>query len=196
MARVCERADAVRGHPVAVLLSLPARPIRLVGTVLLALLTASLSPASAAATETRVAGAASDWRWPIAPPRRVVQPFIAPESEYGAGHRGIDIAAAAGTMVVAPADGVVHFSGTVVDRSVLSIEHAGDLVSSFEPVSSELTPGTVVRRGEPVGVVDSGGHCESRCLHFGVRLHGQYVSPLNYLGGIRPPVLLPTRQLP
>ncbi len=164
--------------------------------MLLTLLMTSLFPASASAIASRAAGAASEWGWPIAPPRRVVQTFVAPESEYGAGHRGIDVAATAGTVVLAPADGVVHFSGIVVDRPVLSIEHGGDLISSFEPVFSDLTPGTVVRRGQPVGLVAAGGHCSSVCLHFGVRLHGQYVSPLNYLGGIPPPVLLPTRPLP
>ena len=82
----------------------------------------------------------------------------------------------------------------VVDRPVLSIQHADGLVSSYEPVRSELPPGTPVRRGEAVGRLLP-GHCASVCLHFGVRLHGQYVSPLNYLGGIPRSVLLPTRPL-
>jgi murein DD-endopeptidase MepM/ murein hydrolase activator NlpD len=133
-----------------------------------------------------------------------VRPFIAPETAYSAGHRGIDLAAAVGTIVFAPADGVIHFSGTVVDRSVLSIEHPGSLLSSFEPVTSTLPVGTTVHRGDPVGTIavgpgmspaTSADHCTSSCLHFGVRLHGQYLSPLNYLGGIPLPVLLPTRTL-
>lgn len=125
-----------------------------------------------------------------------MRPFIAPETEYSAGHRGIDLAAALGTDVFAPADGVIHFSGVVVDRPVLSIDHSGSLLSSFEPVISTLPAGTAVRRGDLVGTIDaSTGHCIAACLHFGVRLHGQYVSPLNYLGGIPRPVLLPTRTL-
>ncbi len=125
-----------------------------------------------------------------------MRPFIAPETVYSSGHRGIDLAAQPGAVVSAPADGIIHFSGVVVDRPVLSIEHPGSLLSSFEPVVSTLRPGTAVRRGEPIGTIAAdGGHCASSCLHFGVRLHGQYLSPLNFLGGIPPPVLLPTRPL-
>jgi murein DD-endopeptidase MepM/ murein hydrolase activator NlpD len=65
-------------------------------------------------------------------------------------------------------------------------------------VLSELTEGTVVRRGDVVGILGTADmlgkvHCDSACLHFGVRLHGQYVSPLNYLGGVARSILLPTR---
>jgi murein DD-endopeptidase MepM/ murein hydrolase activator NlpD len=122
----------------------------------------------------------------------IARPFIAPETPYAAGHRGLDLTAPGGTTIRSPSDGVVHFSGTVVDRPVLSIEHSGDLISSFEPVESPLVAGAVVHRGEPVGTLLA-GHCASPCLHWGVRLHGEYVSPLNYLGGIPRSVLLPTR---
>jgi murein DD-endopeptidase MepM/ murein hydrolase activator NlpD len=135
---------------------------------------------------------AARWDWPVAPPRTIVRPFIAPESEYGPGHRGIDIASTAGADIRSPADGVVHFSGMVAGRPVLSIEHDGALISSFEPVMSELTAGTPVQRGELVGQL-APGHCDRVCVHFGVRLHGQYVSPLNYLGGVARSILLPTR---
>jgi murein DD-endopeptidase MepM/ murein hydrolase activator NlpD len=126
----------------------------------------------------------------------VLRPFVAPETAYSAGHRGIDLATQSGATVFAPADGVIHFSGIVVDRPVLSIEHAGALISSFEPVTSTLAAGTVVHQGDAVGTIAaSTGHCASDCLHFGVRLHGQYLSPLNFLGGGPLPVLLPTRTL-
>src|SRR5690606_31996405 len=124
----------------------------------------------------------------------IVRPFVAPATPYASGHRGIDIRGTAGAAVVAPADGVVHFSGFVVDRPVLSIRHPGGLISSYEPVTSELVAGTVVHRGDTIGALQS-GHGGAPCLHFGVRLHGDYVSPLLYLGGIPRSVLLPTRRL-
>lgn len=130
----------------------------------------------------------------MGPSHTVVRPFIAPPTPYAAGHRGIDIDSAAGAPVVAPADGIVHFAGVVVDRPVVSVRHPGGLISSFEPVTSELTEGAPVARGSPIGVV-AAGHCAAPCLHFGVRLHGEYVSPLAYLEGIPPSVLLPTRPL-
>jgi murein DD-endopeptidase MepM/ murein hydrolase activator NlpD len=153
----------------------------------------SAAPVSAApAASSASASSTPDWAWPVAPPRTIVRPFIAPESEYGPGHRGIDIASTAGTDIRSPSDGVVHFSGLVAGRPVLSIEHAGALISSFEPVVSGLTEGTLVHRGDLVGVL-APDHCDRVCLHFGVRLHGQYVSPLNYLGGVARSILLPTR---
>jgi murein DD-endopeptidase MepM/ murein hydrolase activator NlpD len=133
---------------------------------------------------------APHWRWPTDLPRVIVRPYIAPATPYAAGHRGIDVEASS-TVVFAPADGIVHFSGLVVDRSVLSISHVGGLLSSYEPVDSPLVAGDIVHRGDVIGQLQP-GHCSTPCLHFGVRLDGEYVSPLNYLGGIPRSVLLPT----
>ena len=93
---------------------------------------------------------------------------------------------------MAPADGVVHFAGVVVDRPVLSLDHTGGVLSSYEPVTTHLLTGDTVHRGEVIGVVLP-GHCAKTCLHLGVRIDGQYVSPLTFLGGIPRSVLLPTR---
>jgi len=85
---------------------------------------------------------------------------------------------------------------------VISLEHSGGLISSFEPVASTLTSGQTVVRGQIIGTLSAGsvagatsGHCDAPCLHLGARLHGQYVSPLNFLGGIPHSVLLPTRAI-
>jgi hypothetical protein len=129
------------------------------------------------------------WSWPVHGSHRIVRPFIAPATPYSAGHRGIDIAASGN--VYAPADGIVHFSGFVVSRDVLSITHANGVISSYEPVLSPLHVGDPVTRGEVIGTIEP-GHCASLCLHFGVRVDGQYVSPLLFLGGIQHSVLLPT----
>ena len=136
--------------------------------------------------------AVAAWRWPTPPPHTVLRPFRAPLTAYGSGHRGIDLPAAAGSTVFAPAPGVVYFSGRVVDRPVLSIEHEDGLLSSFEAVESSLAEGDPVRAGDPVGVVVASEHCPGTpCLHFGVRRHGRYLSPLLMLGGIPRSILLP-----
>lgn len=136
----------------------------------------------------------SSWAWPVPSPHPITRPFIAPQTQYSSGHRGIDIAASAGAIVRSPANGVIHFSGFVVNRSLVSIDHGAGVLSSFEPVLSHLAEGTLVRRGEELGVLQS-GHCSAPCLHLGVRVHGHYVSPLNFLGRLEPSVLLPTRPL-
>ncbi|MET0989172.1 MAG: peptidoglycan DD-metalloendopeptidase family protein [Glaciihabitans sp.] len=167
---------------------------------------ASASTATAPPTTGSVFGPDTDWLWPVDGSRDVLRDYRAPATRYSAGHRGIDVRGEG--PVVAPADGVVHFVGFVVDRPILSITHDGGLVSSFEPVTSDLAVGNIVRRGQPVGTVAAGGggaepagsegrtvteHCGQRCLHLGVRLHGEYLSPLALFGEIPPAVLLPPR---
>jgi hypothetical protein len=131
------------------------------------------------------------WSWPVDPPRAVVRPYLAPLTPYSSGHRGVDIRAAASTAF-APAAGVVHFAGVVVDRPVLSIRHPDGVISSYEPLESTLAAGDAVARGDPIGTVLP-GHCAAVCLHVGVRVDGEYVSPMRYLGEIPRAVLLPTR---
>jgi murein DD-endopeptidase MepM/ murein hydrolase activator NlpD len=115
-----------------------------------------------------------------------------PVHRWSPGHRGIDIAATAGTPVRAPADGVVTVSRRVVDREVLTIEHPDGLRSSLEPLAGGVAEGTVVLGGSVVGTVADGGtHCGGAdCLHWGVRRGAQYLDPLSLLPGAAPVVLL------
>ena len=153
----------------------------------------AVAEASAAAATTVTAAQARQhaWTWPVGPPRQLLRPFEAPAGRYAAGHRGIDLVAGEGDAVRSPADGVVAFVGTVVDRPVVSIQHGDDLLSSFEPVAATVSEGERVRAGQIIGVVATGAHCTARCVHFGVRRHGQYVSPVLFLGGLTRAVLLP-----
>ncbi len=86
------------------------------------------------------------------------------------------------------------FVGFVVDRPVLSIKHAQGFVSSFEPVDSTLAVGDIVTSGETVATLAAlPRHCSPvTCLHWGVRLDGAYVDPLDYLEGFGPVRLLPS----
>ncbi|WP_052129182.1 murein hydrolase activator EnvC family protein [Clavibacter michiganensis] len=132
------------------------------------------------------------WAWPVNPPHVVTRPFEAPATAYGPGHRGIDIAADPGTEVRAVADGTVSFAGVVVDRPVVSVQHAGGLVSSVEPVVPAVAPGDVVRAGQVIGTVAAEPrHEPSGGVHLGARLHGEYVDPALLLAALRHAVLLP-----
>ncbi|KQX07186.1 MULTISPECIES: murein hydrolase activator EnvC family protein [unclassified Leifsonia] len=134
---------------------------------------------------------AADWRWPLARPVRVVAAFEAPVTRYSAGHRGIDLAAASGTPVLAPTDGTISFAGTVVDRPLLTVDHGDGVLVSLEPVLASVVEGDAVARGQPIGAVADGGHCGGGCLHVGVRVFGEYVSPLAFITGLPRAVLLP-----
>lgn len=130
------------------------------------------------------------WAWPVPAPHSLARPYIAPATPYSSGHRGIDIRASEGVEVRAPADGVVHFAGFVVDRPVISIRHAGGVLSSFEPVEALVVAGQRVERGQVIGILLP-GHCASPCLHLGARIDGEYVNPLLFLGGLEHAVLYP-----
>lgn len=152
------------------------------------------APTATTTAEVGLIVAASEqpnWQWPVQSPWEIRREFVAPESQYGAGHRGVDLGVGAGDEIVSPADGTVFFAGVVVDRPVISIRHADGLVSSFEPVASDLVAGHEVVQGDQIGRVASGGHCAGSCVHFGVRLHGHYISPRLPLGVLPRAVLLP-----
>lgn len=140
------------------------------------------------------------WSWPLSPQPAVLRHFQPPPERWNAGHRGVDLSAARSSgsggaaPLLSPTDGFVSFSGMVVDRSVLSIAHGDGLVSSFEPVASILKKGDRVARGDAVGTVGGPPHCPVLCVHWGVRLHGEYVDPLAYVSDRRPSVLLPLRR--
>ncbi|UOR00298.1 M23 family metallopeptidase [Leucobacter allii] len=152
---------------------------------------AGAAPATPFARPSRPATAAPERRWtpPLGRALDVVGPYRAPPHRYGAGHRGIDLAAHPGETVVAPVAGTVSFSGVVVDRPVLSLRVDRDTVVSLEPVRSALAAGDAVSAGEAVGVVAAGGHCDADCVHLGVRVAGEYANPLRYFR--YRPVLLP-----
>ena len=106
--------------------------------------------------------------------------FQRPESEYGSGHRGIDLKL---DEVRSPIDGEVSFVGEVFTRELITIEsRQGKL--SFEPVCSELSKGDLVSAGEIIGTRCSENgyseHCEG-CVHISFR-DPDYRNPLWVLG--------------
>ena len=129
----------------------------------------------------------SDYRAPTV--GSVLRLFDPPAHRWSPGHRGVDLACDDG-IVGAPGGGVISFSGTVVDRGVVTITHADGLRTSLEPVADAPPAGTTVRAGDPVGVVESVGHCRRACVHWGVRRGETYLDPLSLLGR-EPVVLLP-----
>ena len=147
----------------------PLRPI----IFLLALVTvwAVAAPAAAAPSLPAPAG------WPVAGPARVVGGFDPPAVRWGAGHRGVDLAASRGDPVLAAAAGTVHFAGRVGGKPVVSIDHGG-VRTTYEPVQAMVLAGQRVSMGQLIGRVSSGGHCGQRCLHWGLRDGPNYLNPL------------------
>lgn len=130
------------------------------------------------------------WVWPVGGHHLIVRDFVAPETPWGPGHRGIDIDASASPTLRAPVSGRLRFVGDVVSRGVVTIETSEGYLVSMEPVTIDLPSGSRVNAGQVIGSVDS-GHCRTRCLHLGLRIDGHYVSPARFLGVERRAVLLP-----
>ena len=130
-------------------------------------------------------------------PPRPVHGFAAPPGPYAAGHRGVDLPAATGQVVRAPASGLVVFAASVAGRPVVVLAHPGGLRSTLEPVAASVAAGDTVSAGQAVGtLVVTGSHClPAACLHWGVRAgtgeQSRYLDPLALLLGRGPVRLLP-----
>ena len=114
---------------------------------------------------------------PVAPVRGiVVDGFRAPACQRCAGHRGVTIATTTGTPVRAVTSGVIVFVGQVA-RVLYVVEDIGNgaRVAYGRLRSSSIVVGSSVAAGETIGV-------SSDKLYLGVRVHGSYVNPLQFLG--------------
>lgn len=133
---------------------------------------ATASPARAADDD------AAGWLRPVDGP--VVRPFDAPESIYGAGHRGADLAAPPGTSVRAANDGVVSFAGSVAGTLHVTVAHAGGLRTSYSFLASvAVRAGASVARGDVLGTTGGvGPDHDASALHLGLRVGDQYVDPM------------------
>jgi hypothetical protein len=128
-------------------------------------------------------------------PSDTINHYLAPMTEYGEGHRGIDLATFIGDEVLSPSNGEISFSGKVGYRDVVSVRFGSSLTASMEPVCSSLVAGPAVMMGDVIGLVcqpdaEYVWHCEMICLHFGTRTDAGYFSPLALIGGLSPSKLV------
>ena len=136
-----------------------------------------------------------DWEQPFS--NEVAQwesEYLAPESEYGPGHRGVDSVQELGSLVKAPVSGRISFAGLVVDRQIVTIRSSGGYLASIEPACTDRKVGDAVRIGEQFAWHCSPQesyeyHCES-CVHFSVRSQFGYLSPDFFLTDMLPSVIL------
>ena len=127
--------------------------------------------------------------------------FRQPNSDWGAGHRGIDLAALDGDPLLAPVDSTIELAKKVFGRDVIVLRHSPDLTSEFEPACllSSLKTKDRVSKGEMFGRVCFGSgksHCSSDCFHWGVRTSNRgYLSPQRFLEELVPSRLKPTGEI-
>lgn len=161
-------------------ITLPTRVLGSVVVVLVAFVLAVLAgPAVAAGSQ----GVDPEGEWPLRPVPEVVRAFDPPDSPYGAGHRGVDLAGLPGQQVLAALPGTVRYAGLLAGVGVVVVDH-GDTRTTYQPVHAALTVGAVVAAGAVLGTLDRvGSHCAPlTCLHWGWIRGETYLDPLRLVG--------------
>jgi murein DD-endopeptidase MepM/ murein hydrolase activator NlpD len=99
-------------------------------------------------------------------------------------HSGLDIAAPAGTRVVAAANGRVLDTGSYLFLgSTIMLDHGEGLISLYAHLRRiEVRTGDAVAGGSPIGEVGATGRATGPHLHFAVYLNGTAVDPRILLG--------------
>jgi len=148
----------------------------------------------------------SNFAWPVPGYTRISSYFgkrTAPTTGASTYHKGIDIPAPEGTVLIASCDGKITFTGflggggytiTLTTPDNLKISYCHISPHYIVSVGDEITQGQVIgtvgpkyvygvsgniykdSEGRPTNGATTGCH-----LHIGFRLNGEYVNPLDYL---------------
>lgn len=138
----------------------------------------------------RIKAALAHWRDTTAVTPLLTQPVAGERSDsFGARrffngqprkpHSGMDIAAAAGTPVFAPADGLVIETGNYFfNGNTVFIDHGQGLITMYCHLQRiDVTPGMSLARGAHIGTVGMTGRVTGPHLHWGVSLNQSFVDP-------------------
>jgi murein DD-endopeptidase MepM/ murein hydrolase activator NlpD len=98
-------------------------------------------------------------------------------------HSGLDISAAMGSPIIAPADGVVSsIAKTYGFGILLTVNHGYGLKTRYGHLSKTLVKqGETVKRGQKIALMGSTGRSTGPHLHYEVHLKGVPVNPLRYI---------------
>ncbi len=98
-------------------------------------------------------------------------------------HKALDIATREGTPIIASADGIVTYTGKKgLLGKVITIDHGHGMVTRYGHLNKALVKsGTLVKRGDEIGLVGTTGRTTGPHLHYEVHLNGVPVDPKRYI---------------
>ena len=114
--------------------------------------------------------------WPV--PGGVITQY------YSSYHKALDIAAPAGSTVIASAAGVVTWSGWRDNGGglVIAIDHGNGIVTVYNHLGALwVAAGATVAAGQGIAAVGCTGVCTGPHVHYEVVVDGVIVNPLRYL---------------
>jgi hypothetical protein len=139
------------------------------------------------------------WLTPLNENLEVIRPFLRPSSDWGAGHRGVDIVADADSMVLSPHSSTIGFANLAFGVPTVVLDHDDGSSEVFQPVClvESAGLGQKLDAGELFGAFCSNesndGHCgQLGCIHWSYRLDKDtYINPLRMVEILQPAKLLP-----
>lgn len=98
-------------------------------------------------------------------------------------HEGLDVGAKTGTPIIAPADGIVTFSGKKPGFGyIVELDHGYGLETIYAHANSlKVKKGQRVKRGAMLATVGNTGYSTGPHLHYEVRVNGTTVDPLYFI---------------
>jgi murein DD-endopeptidase MepM/ murein hydrolase activator NlpD len=99
-------------------------------------------------------------------------------------HAGIDLPGPSGARIFATGAGIVRFAGWARGYgNMIEVDHPGGVRTRFGHLARIfVSPGTRVGQGQIIGAMGSTGRSTGTHLHYEVRVGGEPVNPLAYLG--------------
>ncbi len=147
---------------------------------------------AARAMVTDAQGWRQDLHWPAA--GRLSGRFGAQrvyQGKPGSYHGGADVAVPTGTVVTAPADGVVILAAArpfTLEGHLLMLDHGAGLNSALLHLSRiDVAVGQRVQQGQPIGLSGATGRATGPHLHWSLQWQGAKLDPL-LIAGSPPPI--------
>ncbi len=111
------------------------------------------------------------------------------KGEPGSYHSGTDVAIPTGTIVTAPADGIVILAADhpfTLEGNLLMLDHGMGLNSAFLHLSRiDVKPGDHVSQGQPIGASGMTGRATGPHLHWALRWNDAKLDPVLVAGVMR-----------